>query len=238
MADDKDIHVKAVRRESTGKNESRRLRAAGMVPLTIYGGEGEPFTASAPLAELAAILRSHSGSNTVFTLDVEGIGASEVLFQDRHIDPVKSRLIHADLKRLVRGQEIEVTVPLHLMGEPVGVKSEGGVLEQSLRQVHVRCRPRSIPDEIAVDVEHLAVHDILHVSDLPENEDYKILDDPETVIATIGIITEEELAESLAPAEDAVEPELITDDKDVDPDTPNRERSDKGDKKGKDEGQR
>ena len=135
MAERKEITVRAEARAGRGKNDARRLRARGMVPLTIYGGEGEPVAAAAPLAELAAILRSESGHNTIFTLDVEGVGPAEVMFHDRQIDPVRSRLVHADLRRLVRGQELEVTVPLHLDGEPDGVKNEGGILEQVLREV-------------------------------------------------------------------------------------------------------
>src|SRR5919202_3454064 len=120
MAERESITVRAELRAGRGKNDARRLRARGLVPLTVYGGEGGPIAAAAPLAELAAILRSGAGHNTIFTLDVEGVGASEVLFLDRQIDPVRGRLIHADLRRLVQGQEVEVTVPLHLVGEPAG----------------------------------------------------------------------------------------------------------------------
>src|SRR6185436_16254408 len=102
-------------------------RRNGQVPVTIYGGTGETLAALAPASELAAILRSDSGRNTIFTLDIDGVGASEVMFHDRQIDPVRGRLIHADLTRLVKGQKIEVTVPLHLTGEPIGVRDEQGV---------------------------------------------------------------------------------------------------------------
>ncbi len=179
-----------------------------MVPLTIYGGEGEAVAAAAPLSALAAILRSESGHNTIFTLDVEGVGASEVMFYDRQFDPVRDRLVHADLKRLVRGQKIEVTVPLHLTGEPVGVRDEEGVLEQVVREIKVRCRPREIPDAINVDVSNLGVHDVLHVSDIPADENVEILDAPETVIATVGIIREEPEPVP-AEIEQPAEPEVI-----------------------------
>src|ERR1044072_9266622 len=100
-----------------------------MVPVSGYGGEGGSVAALAPIRELAAILRSEPGRNTLFTLDIEGVGASEVMFHDRQVDPVRGRLMHADLTRLVKGQKIEVTVPLHLTGEPIGVREEQGVLE-------------------------------------------------------------------------------------------------------------
>src|SRR5215470_15179774 len=104
MAEKKEIVVRALRREGRGKNDARRARRDGQVPVTIYGGKGEAVAALAPLSELAAILRSDTGRNTIFTLDVEGVGASEVMFHDRQIDPVRERLIHADFQRLVKGQ--------------------------------------------------------------------------------------------------------------------------------------
>src|SRR5919199_484139 len=140
MAERKEITVRAELRQGRGKNDSRRLRARGFVPVTLYGGEGEAVAAAAPLRELAAILRSETGHNTIFTLDVDGVGPSEVLFLDRQIDPVKGRLIHADLSAL-------------------------------------------------------RVHDVLHVSDLQAPEGVAFVTDPETVIATVAVVREEQVEE-------------------------------------------
>jgi large subunit ribosomal protein L25 len=210
MAEKKDITVRAVPREGRGKNDARRARRAGQVPVIVYGGEGETVAALAPLSELAAILRSDTGRNTIFTLDIEGVGPSEVMFGERQIDPVRGRLIHADFKRLVSGEKIEATVPLRLIGEPIGVREEAGVLEQIIRNVVIRCEPREIPEALEVDVTNLGVHDVLHISDIPANEKIEILASPDTVIATVGIVKEEPVAapppvEGEAPAE----PEVI-----------------------------
>jgi large subunit ribosomal protein L25 len=207
MAERQEITVRAELRAGRGKNDSRRLRARGMVPLTIYGGEGDPIAAAAPLAELAAILRSGAGHNAIFTLDVDGVGPNEVMFLDRQIDPVKTRLIHADLRRLVRGQEIEVSVRLELEGEPAGAE-EGGILEQLLREVEIRCRPGIIPDFITVDVSHLGAHDVLHVSDVKVDEGITIITDPETAVATVAVVREEQVEER-TPEGDVSEPEVI-----------------------------
>ena len=207
MAEREEITVRAERRGGRGKNDARRLRSRGMVPVTLYGGEGEAVSAAAPLKELAAILRSDSGHNTIFTLDVEGVGPSEVLFLDRQLDPVRGRLIHADLRRLVRGQKIEVTVRLELDGEPVGVSEGEGILEQLLREVEIRCGTRDIPEAIHVDVSGLGVHEVMHVSDLRVAENVEILTDPETVIATVSVVREEEVEP--APEEATAEPEVI-----------------------------
>jgi len=209
MAEKKDYKVQAKVRDGRGKNDARRARREGMVPITVYGGGAETVAAVAPLRDLAAILRSEAGRNTIFTIDVEGMGESEVMFHDRQIDPVKGRLIHADLTRLVKGQKIEVTVPLHLTGEPIGVKEKQGVLEQIIREIQIRCEPREIPDTLDVDVSNLDVHDLLHVSDIKVSEAIEILTDPEQVIATVGIVKEEAEAAPATEGEEPAEPEVI-----------------------------
>jgi len=209
MAEKKEYKVQAKLREGRGKNDARRTRREGMVPITVYGGGGDTVAAVAPARDLAAILRSEAGRNTIFTIDVEGVGASEVMFHDRQIDPVKGRLIHADLARLVKGQKIEVTVPLHLVGEPFGVREKQGVLEQIIREIEIRCEPREIPDSLDVDVTNLDVHDVLHVSDIPVSDTVEILTDAEQVIATIGIVKEEVAPVVPVEGEEPAEPEVI-----------------------------
>ncbi|HYT50052.1 MAG TPA: 50S ribosomal protein L25 [Pyrinomonadaceae bacterium] len=210
MAEKKEIILRATRREGRGKNDARRARRQGQVPLTIYGGAGEAVAALAPLSELAAILRSDTGRNTIFTVDVEGVEATEVMFADRQIDPVRSRLVHADFKRLVKGEKIEATVPLRLVGEPIGVREQAGVLEQIIREIEIRCEPRDIPEHLDVDVTNLGVHEVLHVSDIPTSEGVEILTGTDTVIATVGVVKEEPV-EVAAPVEGEVpaEPEVI-----------------------------
>ncbi len=209
MAEKKEYKVQARLRSGRGKNDARRVRRDGLVPVTVYGGGGETVAAVAPLRDLAAILRSESGRNTIFTIEVDGLGSSEVMFHDRQIDPIKGRLMHADLTRLVKGQKIEVTVPLHLTGEPVGVKEKQGVLEQIVREIEIKCDPRDIPDAFEVDVSNLDVHDMLHVSDIPVAQGIEILTDAEQVIATVGIVKEEVVAPTPVEGEEPAEPEVI-----------------------------
>jgi len=209
MAEKKDIVVKAQSREGRGKNDARRARRNGQVPVVIYGGQGESVAALAQLSELAAILRSDTGRNTIFTVDVEGVGASEVMFADRQIDPVRMRLIHADFKRLVKGEKIEATVPLRLVGEPIGVREQSGILEQIVRNIDIRCEPREIPEHIDIDVTNLGVHDVLHVSDIPVAAGIEILESPDTAIATIGVVKEEVVEVAPVEGEAPAEPEVI-----------------------------
>ena len=198
--------VKALVRETRGKNENRRLRATGRVPVTVYGGGSEAVAASADLGDLAAILRTDTGVNTVFSLDIEGEGASDVIFQDRQIDPVKGRLIHADLRRFAKGEKIEMTVPIHLVGEPESLNEEGAVLSQAMREIKVLCEPAKTPDAINVDISSLTTEHAIHVSDLVVGEGIEIHDAPETVVASIVVVKEVELEPQV---EEGAEPEVV-----------------------------
>jgi large subunit ribosomal protein L25 len=199
------ITVKVEKRDTRGKNEARRLRAAGKVPVVIYGGGSESLAATASLKDLAAIMRTDSGVNTVFSLDIEGEGVNDVIFQDRQIDPVRGRMIHADLRRFAKGEKIEMTVPIHLTGETDAVKEDGAVLTQSLREVRVLCEPALTPESIDVDISGLTSEHAIHVSDLKVGEGIEIHESPETVVAMISIVKEAELEPQLeAGAEPAV----------------------------------
>lgn len=197
--------VKAVKRETGGKNVNRRLRAEGKIPVVVYGGGTESFGATAELKELAAILRSDSGVNTVFGLDIDGEGTHDVIFQDRQIDAVKGRLIHADLRRFAKGEKIEMTVPIHLHGEPDSLKEEGAVLSQAMREIEVLCEPAKTPDSIDVDISELTAEHAIHVSDLKVGEGIEIHDAPETVVASIVIVKEADLEPQI---EEGAEPEV------------------------------
>lgn len=199
------VIIKAEKRDGRGKNDARRLRAAGKVPISIYGGGGETIAAIAELKDLAAVLRSDTGHNTIFTIDMIGEGTNDVIFHDRQIDALKGRLVHADLRRLAKGEKIEVTVPIHIVGEAEGLKEEGAVLNQALREIKVLCEPSKIPEFFEVDVTNLNVGESVHISDLKAESGVELHEEPETVIASVVIVKEEELEPQLETAE----PELV-----------------------------
>lgn len=201
------VTVKAERREARGKNDARRLRAGGKVPVSIYGGGGETIAAIVELKELAAILRSDTGQNTIFSLDMSGEGAGDVIFHDRQIDPIKGRLMHADLRRLAKGEKIEVTIPIHITGEAAGLVEEGAVLNQAMREIKVLCVPSKIPEFIEADASDLQVGDSIHVSDLKFEEGVEVHEDPESVVASVVIVKELELEPT--PESEIEEPELV-----------------------------
>ena len=199
------VVVKAEKRTEIGKNVNRRLRVQGKVPVVVYGGGSESLAAVAELKDLAAILRTDTGVNTVFSLDIEGEGINDVIFQDRQIHPVLGRLVHADLRRFAKGEKIEMTVPIRLLGDAIGLKEEGAVLAQALREIKVLCEPANTPDSFDIDVSGLDAEHAIHVSDLKIPAGVEIHEDPETVVASIVIVKEADLEPQL---EAGAEPEV------------------------------
>lgn len=204
------VIIKAEKREDRGKNAARRLRAEGKIPVVVYGGEGESVAMAASLSDLAAILRSDSGHNTVFSIDLNGENSGDVMFQDRQIDPLHGRLMHADLKRLKKGEKIEVTVAVHLIGEPIGVKEEGGLLEQQMREIKVLCEPANIPEFLEVNVADLDIGDSVHVSDISVPDTIEIHEAPDALVASVSLVKEEVLEPEV---EEGAEPEVIGEEK-------------------------
>jgi large subunit ribosomal protein L25 len=203
------IIVKAEAREGRGKNANRRLRSEGKVPIVVYGGGGESAAFAAELKDLAAILRTDAGVNTVFSLDVVGEGTGDVIFQDRQIDPIRGRLIHADLRRIAKGEKMEMTIPIHLVGEAEGLKEEGAVLSQAMREIKIMVEPALAPESFDLDITDLATGHSLHVRDLNIGKGVEIHEDPETVVASIVIVREADLEPQV---EDGAEPAVVGED--------------------------
>ena len=196
--------VKAEKKESGNKNSNRRLRASGKIPIIVYGGWEENVAAVADLKDLAAVLRTDTGVNTVFSLDVAGVGVADVMFQDRQIDPLRGRLIHADLRRIVKGEKIEMTIPIHLVGEAKGLEEDGAVLSQALREIKALVDPAKAPDFIEADVSDVEAGHSLHISDLKVPSGIELHEAPETVIASIVVVRESDLEPQLEGGEPEV----------------------------------
>ncbi len=207
MSLDRTISLEAKPRNERGKNASRRQRAQGLVPITVYGGGKETASASVVKRELAALLRAH-GRNVIFTLNVDG-ATTPVKIADAQFDPVKGSLIHMDLMRISLTEKSKFEVPIRIAGEADGVKNLGGVLEVVTHSLEVRCLPGDLPSVVEVDVTPLGIGDNFKVGDLKLDSRIEILDDPETVIATVVPPRAEEPAPEVAPEAAAAEPEVI-----------------------------
>jgi large subunit ribosomal protein L25 len=206
--------VEALPREGRGKNRARQLRRNGQVPAVVYGGKAESEALSVDTRVVERVLRSEAGHNAVFTLSVKGQGKSPAMIRDWQLEPVKGYLMHVDFLRIAMDERLRVKVPVEPRGEPVGVKQQGGLLEQVHREVEVECLPEDIPGELTVDVAELVIGKGIRVGDLMvDNTKIKILDDPEQVllhvVAPRKVEEEAKPAEEVPAAAEGVEPEVI-----------------------------
>jgi large subunit ribosomal protein L25 len=197
---------------SRGKNEARRLRVSGRIPAVVYGAKKDTVAVSVDPKQISRILHSESGHNTIFDLQLGGEKAKAMIV-DWQLDPMKGKLLHIDLKRIAMDQKIRVSVPVHLVGEAAGVKTQGGILDQILREVEIECLPGDIPTHIDVDVSELVFGVVLRVSDLPHGGKLKFVTDETQPVAHITSVKEEAAPTPEAAAEAAVaapaEPEVI-----------------------------
>ena len=204
------IVVEGAPRATRGKNEARRLRVSGKVPATLYGGKGDVLALSVNTKQVTAILRSESGHNTLFQVDLGG-KQEPAIVKDWQVDPVTGNLLHVDLLRIAMDVRMKVKVPVHTFGEPSGVKVQGGVYEVVTREVEVECLPADIPTEFKVDVSGLALNQSLRAGELPlDTKKLKLLTDPQTVLShVVTLREEEEKPVEAAVATTPAEPEVI-----------------------------
>ena len=189
----KDTVVDVARRETFGKNISRRLRRSGRIPAILYGAGKEPVPLTVDPDRLREIFRSESGVNTIFQLNLAGTEQRRhVMIKEYQVDPIEGRLLHADFVRIQMDAVIEVEVTVVLKGESQGVKLDGGILEQVTRQVRVSCLPGDIPEHLDIDVSALKIGDHLSVSDLKQSDRYRIISDPTLVLAVCSPPAKEE----------------------------------------------
>ncbi len=206
------ITVKGQARQAGTKNMARRVRMAGMVPATLYGAGKTPVSLSLDPKTITQILHSGAGHNTIFELQLDGEKAMAMIV-DWQNEPIKGAMLHVDVKRIAMDKKLVIKVPVVLIGEAIGVKTEGGVLEQVLREVEVECLPADIPNSIEVDVSGLAHGQVMRVKDLPHGGKLHFLTDEESPVAHVVHIKEivEPTPEAAAAeaAAGAAEPEVI-----------------------------
>jgi len=203
--------LEAQPRESGNKNEARRVRQGGKIPGVVYGAGKNSMPVSVDPRQVLRILHSDTGHNTIFDLALDG-ERTKAMIVDWQFEPIKGSLLHIDVKRIAMDQALRVSVPIELVGVPEGVKTQGGILEQMLREVEIECLPGDIPSYIEVDVSHLVFGKVLRVTDLPHNEKLRFLSDENQPVAHVTSVKEEVAAAPEATAEAAAapaEPEVI-----------------------------
>ena len=208
-----DIVVAAENRTETGKNVNRRLRTRGLIPGVLYGAKREAVPLAVSPKEITTILRSKTGENTLFDLEIGG-SRRKVILKEFQIEPIKGHLLHADFYEVALDKPIEVKVHIEVTGIPVGVKVEGGLLDHVTREVEVSCLPADIPEKITIDVSDLGMGKAVRVSDLKVPDKVTMLSEPDLVIVhVVAPRAEEEVAAAVAPVEGeaaaGAEPEVI-----------------------------
>ena len=205
--------LEAQPREAGTKNDARRVRRDGKVPAVLYGAGKDALPVSLDPRQVSRILHSETGYNTIFDLTLEGGERTKAMIVDWQYEPIKGALMHIDLKRIAMDKMLTVNVPIVLKGEAAGVKQQGGILEQILREVEIECLPSDIPASIEADVSELVFGKVLRVSDLPHSAKLKFLSDPNAPVATVISVKEEVAATPEAVAAEAgaapAEPEVI-----------------------------
>ncbi len=181
------------------KNAARRVRVKGMIPGVIYGAKEAAIAVELDPKQIARILHSASGHNTIFDVAIAGSAQTKAMIVDWQYEPVKGSLMHIDLKRIAMDKAIRVKVPVQFAGVPIGVKTQGGILDQVLREVEIECLPGDIPSAISVDVTGLGLGDAIRVADLPQGGKLKFLTDEHATVGHVVAIKEE-----VAPVVDAV----------------------------------
>jgi len=205
--------VEAERRAAFGKGANRKLRAKGLIPAVVYGEKKDAVPVTIDPKVLIRILRSDAGVNTIFDLRMQGTEETEnVMVKEYQLEPVEHELLHADLIRVAMDHALSLSVQVELVGTPVGVKQEGGMLDFVSRSIEVSCLPSDIPEKIKVDVSNLSIGQLIRAREIELPERVTLESDPGLVIAHVEAPKVEEepvAAEAPIEGEAAAEPEVI-----------------------------
>jgi large subunit ribosomal protein L25 len=186
-----EVVVAKPREGKFNKNAARRVRVAGKIPAVLYGSGHDPVAVEVEPKQIARILYSETGHNTIFDVEIPGKETAKAMIVDWQREPINDKLIHIDLKRIALDKVLRVKVRVKLLGIPVGVKTSGGILDQVMRQVEIECLPANIPSHIDLDVSGLEMHGVMRVSDLPHSDEIKFLNSADATVAHVVSIREE-----------------------------------------------
>jgi large subunit ribosomal protein L25 len=193
------IELEVQVREASGKGVARQLRRTGFIPGVVYGAKTDSIPLSINATKFKQSIKGEASSNAIINLLLEGSGQKEpkvVMIREMQVAPVSRDILHIDFQVIKLEEEVEVSVPVELVGKAEGTK-EGGILQQVERELEIRCLPLSIPEKIEVDISSLGIGDSIHVSDISAGEGFEILSAGEKTIATVAspLAEEEEVAE-------------------------------------------
>ncbi len=209
----KEVLLSAMTRSGTGKGPARRVRMAGGIPAVVYGPEIEPEPIAVNERDFRAVMKTAT-SSTIFTLDVNG-KKNKVVLRDIQRDPVTSKVVHLDFHAVSMSKPINIFVPITFVGTPRGVKTDGGIMQTTMRELEISCLPSDIPEQVEVDVTDLGIGESIHVGDInipnatiaAEKDRTVVVISAPTVVKAAATAAEEEAAEEAA-AEEAAAAEV------------------------------
>ncbi|MEO0195823.1 MAG: 50S ribosomal protein L25 [candidate division WOR-3 bacterium] len=188
-----DVTLNIILREDIGTKAAKRYRKRGFIPVELYGKGEENFHGLVKKSELIKLLHETHGESVIINANING-KTKPVIIKDMQLHPVRGDILHVDLQILHAGEEVEVEVPVVIVGEAPGVKA-GGVMEVLTKSLAVRAKPANIPPHIEVDVSKLNIGDAIHVKDIP-TKNFTIAEDPDTVVVVVvGTKAEEKSGE-------------------------------------------
>ena len=201
--------LSAQARGNGGKGVARKLRGDGRVPAVVYGHGRDPQALSINTRELEKLLDHISAESTVIDLDIDG-KPSRTLIREIQRHPFKRQILHVDFQELVAGEKVSVNIPIVLVGIPAGVRLDGGMLDQTMRELEIEVDPSNIPNHVEVDVTELTIGSSVHVRDLTLPEGVEVLDDDD---ASVCVVSAPRAVVEAAPVEEGAEavaePEVI-----------------------------
>ena len=202
----KEVTLTVIPREGKGKGPARQTRMVGFIPGVLYGPDTKPESIKVDNRVFNAAWKTAGGGSVIFSLE-KGGKKTKVLIRELQRDPVSNNVIHVDFHAISMSKPIHLSIPVRLVGTPVGVKTEGGILQATMREIEISCLPTDIPEQVEINVENLHIGDSLQVRDLSIPK-VKILEEPDTTLAVVSAPTvlktvEEEAAEAAAAAEAA-----------------------------------
>jgi large subunit ribosomal protein L25 len=202
------MSINVEKREEVGKGAARSLRRKNMIPAVLYRA-GDSLPVQFSKKDLSRFINATAGEQIMVNLQFGDGSGRLALMKDYQTDPANGELLHADFFEVSLTEEVEVTVPIALVGDPIGVKKDGGILQYLLREIEVECLPDKIPGHIAVDISNLEIGQSIRVGDLRLGEGIKVLSDPDEVIINIVAPVVEEAAPVEVAAPEIKEPEVI-----------------------------
>jgi len=204
-----EVTLEVSQRETSGKEIAKKIRREGRIPAIVYGGHRDPVSITVDRKAVSELVnKSEHGVRSIFLLKMSGSDKQRhAMIKDIQINPISRTMTHIDFVRVVMDEVIRVTIPIHLTGTAIGVKTGGGMVDFQVRELHVECLPNAIPDTVDVDVSNLEMHQFLRISDLTFPEGVKILDDPDRVVVGVSPPRAEEALPE--PVEAVAEPEVI-----------------------------